>query len=321
MKIVVLDGYTLNPGDLSWDGLKNLATDFTVYERTAPSEVVARSAGADVLFTNKTVLTAEHFDALPTVKYVGIFATGYNVVDTAAAAKKGVTVTNVPAYSTYSVAQHAFALLLELCLHPQEHSEAVRAGEWAKSIDFSFRKYPLIELQGKTLGIIGFGEIGRKMAEIAYTFGLNVLAYKPNPDANYKHPDFAWVTFDEILEQSDILTLHCPLTPDSQGMINKSALAKMKSSAFLINTARGGLLVEQDVADALNNDKLAGAGLDVLSTEPPAHDNPLLTAKNCIITPHIAWASKEARLRLMVAVIQNLNQFLNGTPINVVSKI
>ncbi|MCL1988894.1 MAG: D-2-hydroxyacid dehydrogenase [Firmicutes bacterium] len=322
MRIVVLDGYTLNPGDLSWEDLASIngVEDFIVYERTRSKRVITRAKDADILFTNKTVLTAEHFEELPNCKYIGIFATGHNVVDVAAAAKKGITVTNVPAYSTLSVAQHVFALLLELCLKIQEHSTAVRAGEWSKSIDFSFRKSTLTEIAGKTLGVIGFGETGRKVAEIAYTFDMNVLAYKPNPDTSYSHENFSWVTFDEILAQSDILSLHCPLKEDNHGMIDKNALAKMKPSAFLINTARGGLLVEQDVADALNSHKLAGAALDVLAAEPPPEDNPLLTAQNCIITPHIAWATKEARIRLMNAVVQNLKNFLEGNPTNVVSK-
>ena len=317
MKIVVLDGYTLNPGDLSWSALEQIG-DLTVYDRTPADQIIARSKGADILFTNKTPLMEASLAELAGLKYIGILATGYNVVDIEAAAKRGITVTNVPGYSTPSVAQLTFALLLELCNHVQAHSDAVREGEWTKSVDFSFWKYPILELQGKTMGIIGFGQIGRKVAEIAYAFGLNVIGHSRTIDKQYAHTHFKWTGLDALLQESDIVSLHCPLFPENEGMMNKHTLSKMKQTAFFLNTARGGLIVEEDLADALNNGGIAGAGLDVLSVEPPLTDNPLLTAKNCIMTPHIAWASKESRSRLMDIVVDNLRRFLDHDPINVV---
>ena len=307
MRIVVLDGYTLNPGDLSWSAFEAIG-DIVVYDRTPHDEIITRAAGAEIILANKTVLTKEHFAALPDVKYVGLLATGYNTVDVNEAGKRGIVVTNVPAYSTASVAQLTFALLLELCNHVQAHSESVRAGEWSAAVDFTFYKYPLIELSDKIMGIIGFGQIGQAVAKIAQSFGLVVMTCDKGGDA------------DDIFKNSDIVSLHCPLFPETQGLINKENLEKMKKTALLINTSRGGLVVDQDLADALNSGRIAGAGLDVLSVEPPPVDNPLLTAKNCVITPHIAWASLASRGRLMTAIFENLRCFLNGNPINVVSK-
>ena len=319
MKIVVLDGHTLNPGDLSWSALEELGT-LTVYDRTSEEQVVSRAKDAEALLVNKTILTEELFDKLPNVKYVGILATGYNTVDVAAAGRRGITVTNVPAYGTPSVAQLTFALLLELCSHVQAHSNAVHSGEWSASADFCFWKYPLTELAKKTMGIIGFGQIGRNVAKIAYAFDLNVIGYDVNKDKSYSHPGFKWGSLDDIFKESDIVSLHCPLFPENKEMINKSALDKMKETAFFLNTARGGLVAEQDLANALNCGSIAGAGIDVLTKEPPSEDNPLIKAKNCIITPHIAWASLASRSRMMDSAADNLKHFLNNSPINTVSR-
>jgi glycerate dehydrogenase len=317
MKIVVLDGYTLNPGDLSWDGLKE-AGDLVVYDRTQPDQVLERSAGAEILLTNKTVLNADTLRSLSGVKYIGVLATGYNVVDIEAARLARIVVTNIPAYSTASVAQLTFALILELCHHVQSHSDSVMNGEWSDSIDFSFRKYPLIELASKTLGIIGFGSIGSRVCDIASAFGMRVhAASRSHPDQSYRK-NFKWAELPELLSTSDIVSIHCPLTPETAGLINHETLRLMKRSAFLINTSRGPIIAEKDLADALNNDIIAGAGLDVLSVEPPSPDNPLFKAKNCIITPHIAWATKEARTRLMDIAEKNIKAFIAGSSINVI---
>ena len=317
MKIVVLDGYTLNPGDLSWDGL-NAFGDVSIYDYTSADQIVARARGAEILFTNKTPLQAATLAQLDGLTYIGVLATGYNVVDVKAAAEHGVTVTNIPTYGTNSVAQMVFALLLELCHHVQLHSDAVLAGEWSTNRDFCFWKTPLIELQGKTIGIVGFGRIGRQVAKIADAFGMRVLAQDkfqgPAPDL----ADFRWAELDELLAQSDVVSLHCPLFPDTAGLISKESLARMKSSAFLINTSRGGLIVDQDLADALDQNRIAGAALDVLSVEPPPADNPLLKARNILVTPHISWATAEARARLMGIAVDNLNAYLAGKPINVI---
>ena len=318
MKIVVLDGKTLNPGDLSWDVFDGLG-ELAVYDRTPPDLIVERAMGAEAVLVNKTVLTAEFISRLPELRYIGILATGYNTVDVEFAGKHGITVTNVPAYSTDSVAQFTFALLLELCNQVKVHSDTVRDGEWTRAMDFSYWKFPLIELAGKNMGIIGFGQIGRKAAEIAFAFGLNVIGYDVNIDEQYRHEKFKWASLDDLLAESDIVSLHCPLFPENQGMVNKGFLEKMKRTAFLLNTARGGLVVEKDLAFALNTEGIAGAGLDVLSTEPPSADNPMLKAKNCIITPHIAWASRDSRGRLMNAIAENLRCFQNNAPVNVVS--
>lgn len=319
MKIIVLDGYALNPGDLSWEKLHGLG-DVKIYDRTPAELVLKRAEGAEILLTNKTILEAGTLQLLPKLRYVGVLATGYNVIDTAEARRLGITVTNIPAYSTASVAQHTFALILELYLHIQRYSDSVRAGKWSKSKDFTYRDLPLRELAGKTLGIIGFGNIGRKVCEIAMAFGMKVVAYSPSKSNVPQYDGFEWDEPDGLLCRSDIVTLHCPLTPETAGMISKTKLKLMKKSAFLINTSRGPLIVEEDLADALNTGIIAGAGVDVLALEPPPSDNPLLKAKNCIITPHIAWATIEARTRLMEIAVENIRAFIAGSPENVVNR-
>ena len=318
MKIVILDGYTLNPGDLSWDGLHAFG-DLRVFCRTKPEKLVERANGAEIVFTNKTPLGRDELIRLPGLKYIGVLATGYNIVDTKAARELGVVVTNVPSYGTSSVAQHSFALLLELCHHVQRHSDPVMDGKWSRSADFCYWDHPLVELAGKTMGIIGFGSIGRKVAEIAVAMGMKILA----ADSRHTHPmtgaDFGWAEIPELLEKSDVVSIHCPLTPETEGLINRDNLRTMKKSAFLINTSRGPVIIDQDLANALNEGIIAGAGLDVLSVEPPPADNPLFHAKNCLITPHIAWATKEARSRLMDITLENLEAFLSGAPKNVVN--
>jgi glycerate dehydrogenase len=319
MKITVLDGHTLNPGDLSWDRLFALG-DVVIYERTPADKIIGRSEGSAVLITNKTPLTEETLSRLPDLKYIGVLATGYNVVDTAAAKQRNILVTNVPAYSTMSVAQLTFALLLELCHHVQRHSDSVMEGIWAKSPDFSFSHFPLIELSGKTFGIIGFGNIGRKVADIATVLGMNIIAASRHQTDQSERKNFRWGEINEVLEQADVVSIHCPLLPETKGLINAKSLKKMKRSAFLINTSRGPVIAEKDLADALNNGIIAGAGLDVLSMEPPSEENPLFMAKNCLITPHIAWATKEARVRLMDVAINNVAAFISGKPVNVVNQ-
>jgi glycerate dehydrogenase len=317
MKIAVLDGYCLNPGDLSWGALQELG-EVEVFDRTRVEEVPARAAGAEIVLVNKTPLPGSVLKQLPSLRYVGVLATGYNIVDVEAARAAGITVTNIPTYGTASVAQFVFALLLELCHNVRVHADAVRAGEWSRNPDWSFWKSPLMELSGKTMGIVGFGRIGRQTGRIADAMGMRVIAndtYRGNPPA---WPDFRWAELDELLRESDVVSLHSPLFPDTLGMINARTLALMKPSAFLINTSRGPLVVDQDLADALNAGKLAGAGLDVLSAEPPAADNPLLHARNCLVTPHIAWATKEARGRLMDLAVGNIRAFLGGSPRNTV---
>lgn len=319
MKIVVLDGYTLNPGDLSWDSLKSLG-DLTVYERTPADQIYERAKDAAVVLTNKTPLSAEIINRLSSLKYIGVLATGYNVVDVAAAKQKGVMVTNVPGYGTASVVQLTFALLLELCQRVQRHSDAVMEGKWAHSADWCFWDYPLIELAGKTMGIVGFGTIGQQVADAAIAFGMNVIGYSRTQTDQSHRKNFKWVLLEELLQTADVISIHCPLTPETKALINNDALHKMKPSAFLLNTARGPIIVDQDLADALNNNVIAGAGIDVLSVEPPPPDNPLFKAKNCLITPHIAWATKEARTRLLNGVIENVSAFLSGKPMNVVNQ-
>ncbi len=316
MKIVVLDGLTLNPGDLSWEGLEELG-ELTVYDRTPPELVVERIGTAEAVFTNKTILSREHFDRCPQVKFVGLLATGYNVVDIVAAKERSVVVCNVPTYGTMAVAQFATALLLELCHHVGQHSADVRSGNWAKKTDFCYWLNPLTEVDGRTLGLIGFGRIGQAFGRIAQALGMNVLACDDYQDTQLEGPNLRYATLDEIYADSDVISLHCPLFENNKGMINKAAIAKMKSGVLLINTSRGPLIVEQDLADALHAGKVAGAALDVLSVEPPKANNPLLTAPNCIITPHIAWATKEARMRLMNIAIENLAKFLKDSPQNV----
>ena len=315
MKIVVLDGYTENPGDLSWDALAALG-EFTVYDRTAPNQVVERIGDAEIVYTNKTPITREVIDACPSIRFISVLATGYNCVDYTYAREKGIPVTNIPAYGTDSVGQFAIALLLEICHHIGHHSETVRDGKWTNSADFCYWDHPLIELAGKTMGIIGFGRIGQVTGRIAKALGMKVLAYSRSE----KESDIAeFVDLDTLLAASDVVSLHCPLFPETEGIINRDTIARMKDGAILINNSRGPLLVEQDVADALNSGKLAAAGLDVVSVEPIRADNPLLTAKNCIITPHISWAAKEARERIMQTAEENLRAYLAGAPIHVVN--
>lgn len=315
MKIVVLDGYTLNPGDLSWERLEKLGV-CTIYDRTPQTEIIARIGDADIVFTNKTLLTEEVFAACPNIRYIGVLATGYNVVDTQAAKKRNITVTNIPTYGTSSVAQFTFALLLEVCHHVGAHDAAVKQGRWKESGDFCFWDYPLIELAGKTMGIIGFGRIGQTVANIAIAFGMEVLAYDTHADKKLQNEHIQLVELDELLAGSDVVSLHCPLFPETEGIINKNSLKKMKNSAILINTSRGPLIVEEDLAEALNAGDLHGAAVDVVSTEPISEDNPLFSAKNCLITPHIAWAPIEARSRLLNIAIDNLEAFVDGHPIN-----
>jgi len=317
MKLVVLDGYCLNPGDLNWDGLKELG-DLEVYDRTRVDEVVDRAAGADAVFTNKTPLPGYILDQLPALRYIGVLATGYNVVDVDHARERGVIVANIPTYGTSSVAQFVFALLLELCHNVRVHADAVRAGAWSHSADWSFWKSPLVELAGKTMGIVGFGRIGRQTGRIADAMGMRVIANDTFHGDSPDYPDFRFAGLEDLLRESDVVSLHSPLFPETRGMINARSLAWMKPSAFLINTSRGPLIVDHDLADALNTGTIAGAALDVLSVEPPAADNPLLSARNCLVTPHIAWATREARARLMDLAVANVTAFLTGTPRNVV---
>lgn len=314
-KIVVLDGYTLNPGDLSWDEWKQFG-EITVYDRTPEDLVLKRIDDAGIILTNKTVLTGEIFDRAPHIRYVGVLATGYNVVDIAAAREKGITVTNIPAYGTAAVAQMTFALLLEMCHHVGAHSEAVKKGAWTDSADFCFWNYPLIELAGKNLGIIGFGRIGQAVGKIARAMGMNVLVHDPHPEKIPESGSLKYVKLGQLFADADIISLHCPLQDSTEGMINRKTIAMMKDGVMIINTARGPLINEEDLATALDSKKVAGAALDVLSREPPGNDNPLLSAKNCIITPHISWAPKESRERLMDIAMNNVKQFLAGKTVN-----
>jgi glycerate dehydrogenase len=319
MKIVVLDGYTLNPGDISWDGLKELG-DVTIHERTPADKVVERDIGAEIIFTNKTPVDEEAINQLSSLRFIGVLATGYNIVNTEAAKQKGIIVSNVPGYGTTSVVQMTFALLLELCLHVQRHSDAVMGGKWSRSADWCFWDSPLVELSGKTMGIIGFGRIGQQVGDVAAAFGMNILGNSRNRTDQSGRKNFKWSEIPELLTQSDVVSIHCPLYAETKGLINTESLKTMKNSAFLLNTSRGPIIVDDDLAEALNNDVIAGAGIDVLSVEPPPANNPLFKAKNCIITPHIAWATKEARQRLMDASVNNLSAFINSRPVNVVNK-
>ena len=291
-----------------------------LHDRTPADKIKERSLNADVLITNKTPLTEETINDLPHLKYIGVLATGYNIVDTSAAKRRNIIVTNVPSYSTMSVAQLTFALLLELCHHVQKHSDSVMEGKWAESVDFCNWDFPLIELSGKTLGIIGFGNIGKKVADIATVFGMNIIAASRHETDQSERKNFRWAEINEVLAQADIVSIHCPLLPETKGLINAESLKRMKRSAFLLNTSRGHVVVEPDLADALNNGIIACAAIDVLSIEPPAKDNPLFKAKNCLITPHIAWATKEARGRLMDIAVNNLAAFINGKRVNVVNQ-
>ena len=314
-KIVVLDGYALNPGDLSWKVLDELG-ECVIYDRTPPELVIERASGAEYILINKIVMSREVMSQLPDLKYIGVLATGYNVVDIAAAAEMNITVTNVPEYGTTSVAQMVFAHILNLTQHIGAHSTAVKSGKWSTCPDFCFWDFPLIELQGKTLGIVGYGRIGRATALIAQAFGMDVIVHTRHP-SNEIGVEF--VALNDLFEWSDFISLHCPLTNDNEKFVNKEILSLMKPTACLINTGRGQLINEADLAEALNNGTIAGAGLDVLSVEPPDASNPLLSAKNCYITPHIAWATKAARERLMDTAVSNLKAFTSGSPQNVVS--
>ncbi len=319
MKIVILDGYTENPGDLSWAALEALG-ELKVYDRTPhdPAEVIRRIGDAQAVYTNKTPLPAAVFDGCPTLQFVGVLATGYNVVDVAAARAHGIPVSNIPTYGTAAVGQFAIALLLEICHHVGHHSDAVHSGRWASSDDWCFWDYPLIELAGKTMGIIGFGRIGQATGRIAAALGMEVLAYDAHPSESGRQIG-TYVSLDALLARSDVISLHCPLFPETQGIICRKTISKMKDGVILLNNSRGPLVVEQDLADALNSGKVYAAGLDVLGEEPVRADNPLLHAKNCLITPHISWAPKESRQRLMDIAVENLRQFLKGTPVNVVN--
>lgn len=319
MKIVILDGYTLNPGDIAWDGLKKLG-DVVIYDRTHEDQIIERAMGAEIIFTNKTPLAEDVIKQLTSLKFIGVLATGYNVVDTEAAKASGVVVTNIPGYGTASVVQMTFALLMELCLHVQRHSDSVLDGKWSRSADFCYWDYPLVELAGKTMGIIGFGNIGQQVGDVASAFGMKIIGNDRYRTDQSHRSNFRWAEVADLLQQSDVVSIHCPLFPDTKWLINKESISQMKNTAFLLNTSRGPLIVDEDLADALNQNIIAGAGIDVLSVEPPRKDNPLFTAKNCIITPHIAWATKEARTRLMDIAVNNLSTFLEGNPVNVVNK-
>lgn len=313
MKIVILDGHALNPGDLSWDQIRKFG-EVTYYDRT-PKELTAQRIGdADIILLNKVQITEDILAKCPNLKLICILATGYNVVDCAAAAKRGVRVCNVPGYSTNSVAQFTFALLLELCHHAGLHSDSVHSGEWTACPDFAYWKTPQMELYGKTLGIIGYGSIGKAVARIAEAMGMRVIVHSRTPKEGVE-----FVSLQELLQRADVVTLHCPLFPENTGMINAETVAMMKTGAFLINTARGGLIDEKAVADALHSGKLGGAAMDVVCQEPINGDSPLLTAPNCIMTPHIAWAPLEARLRILDITEQSIQGFIDGKPVNVVN--
>jgi len=317
MRIVVLDGYTENPGDLSWKGFENLG-ELMVYDRTQPEKIVSRIGEAEAVITNKTPVSAQTMASCPNLKYIGVLATGYNVVDTAAAKKRGIPVCNIPTYGTAAVGQFAIAMLLEICHHVAHHNEEVHQGRWSHCPDWCFWDYPLIELANKTIGIIGFGKIGQTTGKIARAMDMKVIAYDeyPNPQGE-KLAEY--VSLDELLSTSDVIALHCPLFPSTRGIINKDTIAKMKDGVILLNNSRGPLIVEEDLAEALNSGKVYAAGLDVVSVEPIQEDNPLLKAKNCLITPHISWAPKESRQRLMDTAVANLKAFQEGKPVNVVN--
>jgi len=320
MKIVILDGYTENPGDLSWEGLVRLG-ELVVYDRTPhnDADIIDRIGDAEVVYTNKTPLNRHIIDSCKDLKFIGVLATGYNVVDVAAAKEKGIPVCNIPTYGTDAVAQFVFALLLEVCHNVAHHSKEVHNGRWTTNPDFCFWDYPLIELAGKTMGIIGFGRIGQRTAEIAQAFGMKVLAYDTNRNPDFVTESLEYAELDELLAKSDVISLHCPLFPSTEGIINKANIEKMKDGVILINTSRGPLIVEEDLAEALKNGKMYAACLDVVSVEPIKEDNPLLGISNCIITPHIAWAPKESRQRLMNIAVENLEAWIEGNPRNVVN--
>lgn len=316
-RIVCLDGYTLNPGDLDWGPIQALG-EFVTHDRSTPSEVVSRAEGAEIVLTNKTALSREHFARLPKLKYVGVLATGYNVVDIEAARERKIPVANIPTYGTRSVAQMVFAHLLNLTQRVGAHAGTVREGQWVKCPDFCYRVTPLVELEGLTMGIVGFGRIGQTTGAIARAFGMRVLAFSPGLSLGEREGARS-VPLEELLRESDAVSLHCPLTTETKGLINRERLGLMKPTAFLVNTSRGPLVDEAALAEALNAGKIAGAGLDVLAVEPPKADNPLLAAKNCFITPHIAWATRAARARLLQIAADNVRAFLAGKPRNVVN--
>ncbi len=317
MKIVILDGYTENPGDLSWSGLEALG-ELTVYDRTPPEQVADRIGDAEIVILNKTPLPREMLDRCPNVRYIGVLATGYNIVDVQAAKERGIPVCNIPTYGTDAVGQFAIAMLLEICHHVAHHDAAVHEGRWESCPDWCFWDYPLIELAGKTMGIIGFGRIGRTTGRIARALGMQVVACD-SIETDEGREIGRYLPLEELFACSDVIALHCPLFPETQGIINRDTIAKMKDGVILLNNSRGPLIVEQDLADALNSGKVYAAGLDVVSTEPIRGDNPLLKAKNCLITPHISWAPKESRQRLMGIAVESLRAFLDGKPINVVN--
>lgn len=318
MKIVILDGYTTNPGDLSWDWMQ-VYGEVTVYDRTKKEDIIPRCKNADIVITNKTPLGKTEIDGMEKLQFVALLSTGFNVVDGAYLREKGIPLSNIPAYSTNAVAQLVFSFITAFSNAVQLHSDAVRSGEWSACPDFCFWKTPLMELSGKTLGIVGFGKIGQKVADIAESFDMRVLAVSGHETDQSRRKNFQWTSLDAVAKKSDFLTLHCPLNPSTEGLVNTAFLAKMKPTAYLINTSRGPVVEDDALAEALNSGRLAGAGLDVLSTEPPAQSNPLLTAKNCLITPHIAWAGFETRERLMRILQDNLAAFANGHPIHVVN--
>lgn len=320
MNITVLDGLTTNPGDLDWGWLEQLGSA-KIYDRTAAEDILPRCLDADIIITNKTPLSADVLRQLKKLKYIGLLSTGYNIVDCEEAKRLNIPVTNVPAYSTNAVAQLVFAFILEFASRAALHSDAVHAGEWAACPDFCFTKAPLWELEGKTIGIIGYGSIGRRVCSIAEAFGMKALIHTPHPGRFPLSANAAWASLDDMLAGSDIVTLHCPLTEKTQGMVSAEFLSKMRSGAILINTSRGPVVNEADLAHALNNGIIAGAGLDVLEKEPPNADSPILTAKNCLITPHIAWAAYETRQRLLGVVKNNLTSFLDGKAVNVVNSV
>ena len=322
MNIVILDGYTENPGDLSWEGFEKLG-NLKVYDRTSlcdVDEIISRIGNAEAVITNKTPLPRKVFESCPSIKYVGVLATGYNVVDVDAAKEKGIPVANIPSYGTTAVAQFAMAMLLEICHHVAHHSQAVYDGRWENNADWCFWDYPLIELSGKTMGIIGFGRIGQNTAVLAQAFGMKVLAYDTNQIPALESDTCKYSDLDNLLKNSDVITLHCPLFPATQGIINKDTIAKMKDGVIILNNSRGPLIVEEDLCEALNSGKVFAAGLDVVSSEPIKGNNPLLKAKNCLITPHISWAPKESRQRLMDIAVNNLKAFKEGQPVNIVNK-
>lgn len=318
MKIVILDGYTENPGDLSWEGFESLG-ELVVYDRTGQEDIIPRIGDAEIVITNKTPLDSRIFDACPSIRYVGVLATGYNVVDIDAAKERGIVVTNIPTYGTAAVAQYTFALLLEICHHVGKHNDAVKSGKWSECPDFCFWDYPLIELAGKTFGCIGYGRIGRSAGHLARSFGMKVLAYDLYQDKSLENESMRYVDLDTLLSESDVISLHCPLLPSTKGIINRDTISKMKDGVIIINTSRGPLIEEEDLKQGLCSGKIYYAAVDVVSAEPIAKDNPLLTAPNCIITPHIAWAPRESRKRLLDIAVGNLKAYLAGRPVNVVN--